>query len=128
MEVAQHFWDARVADVQAGWSLLQEAISQKTLPAWDKVPANVLYSSLSALIGVQLLVTMLTSRGRRIVFDTVETILAIILILILLAVVIGLPLGIVFLTLKAASFLFGLALRLPLVASVVATVSRTLGY
>jgi hypothetical protein len=39
-----------------------------------------------------------------------------------------LPAGIVYLTLKAASFLFSLLMGIPLIASVVGTVSGTLGY
>ncbi len=91
--MAQHFIDARLADLTVAQSLFTKALQESTVPAWEDVPLNALYTTLAAAVVVQLLLAMLSRRGRRIIFDTVETVLAVILIVVLLAVVIGLPIG-----------------------------------
>ncbi|KAI7836118.1 hypothetical protein COHA_009997 [Chlorella ohadii] len=70
---------------------------------------------------------LLVPKGRKLVFDTVETVLAIALIVVLLAVVLGLPLGIIYLVLKAVAFLLNLVLGIPAVAGVVASLRSTVG-
>lgn len=89
----QEFFDARVADLTVAQGLLSKAIQNKAVPSLNDVPSSAIYTSLAAIVGVQILVMMLTSKGRRVVLDTVETILAVALILVLLAVVIGCPIG-----------------------------------
>ncbi len=89
----QQFGEARVADLQVAYALVNKVFEQKTLPAWEDVPLNVIYTTSFFIVAVHVLVALLTSSGRRVVFDTIETILAIILIVVLLGVVIGLPLG-----------------------------------
>lgn len=93
MEGVQQFVQARLADLTAAQGLASKAWQDRTLPVWSDIPASSLYTTLAGMVLVQVLFAMATSKGRRLVFDVVETILAIILICVLLAIVIGLPIG-----------------------------------
>ena len=54
---------------------------------------------------INILLLLLTNRGRLLVLNTVETILAVTLVLILVGVVLGLPLVTIYLSFVAISFL-----------------------
>lgn len=54
---------------------------------------NIMLTSLGALLLPNLLVVLASRKGRKLIFDTVETILAIILVILLLSIVLGLPVG-----------------------------------
>lgn len=84
MDCVQQFLHARVADLTVARGIFTKALHSKALPDWNDVPMDAVYTTLGAMVLVQVLVAMLTSKGRRLVLDTIETILAIGLILILL--------------------------------------------
>lgn len=93
MESLHKFFEQRQADILVAGSILEKSYRDKSLSAWKEIPESALYTTLAAIVLVQLLVTSTTKRGRRVLYDTVETIIAIILIIFLLAIVFGLPLG-----------------------------------
>lgn len=63
------------------------------LAAPDDTQLAALVSSALVMLGLPVLLLVLLPRGRKFVLDALETVLAIALIAILLAVVLGLPLG-----------------------------------
>ena len=73
--------------------ILQTSHEQRRLPSRTDFNNNVMLTSLGALLLPNLLVILASRKGRKLIFDTVETILAIILIILLLSIVLGLPIG-----------------------------------
>ncbi len=73
--------------------VLQTSYEQRTLPSRVDLTQSVMLTSLGALLLPNVLVILASRKGRKLVFDTVETILAIILVFLLLSIVLGLPIG-----------------------------------
>ncbi len=89
----QQFAEARLADVQTtlayGGGLLQHG---SLAPPSDAQLAALL-STLGLVVTINLTLMLLVPRGRKLVLDTVETVLAIALLAVLIVTVLGLPLG-----------------------------------
>ncbi|KAK9838346.1 hypothetical protein WJX81_006369 [Elliptochloris bilobata] len=66
-------------------------------------------------------------RGRKNAYIVVETVLASILVVLLLTIVLGLPIGAVYLFLKAVSYFVGSFLSLPAVSNVLSALQRKAG-
>lgn len=94
MQVLVHqFADARLADARVVQAYVSALVQHGSLVAPDDAQLAALVSTLLLTAAINVLLMLLVPRGRKLVLDTAETVLAIALILVLLAVVLGLPLG-----------------------------------
>ncbi len=65
----------------------------RRLPSSADLTLSSVLTSIGAVVLANLLVILASRKGRKLVFDTVETILAIVLVILLLSIVLGLPVG-----------------------------------
>jgi hypothetical protein len=93
LEQLSSFQQQRMEELQHAYKLLDAAYSSGRLPQLTEVPTNVLLTAAGAAVLVQLLLLCLTRSGRRAVFLTVDTLAAIVFMVLLAAVVLGLPVG-----------------------------------
>ncbi|PRW33611.1 hypothetical protein C2E21_7719 [Chlorella sorokiniana] len=126
-QALQAFVDARAADLAATQAYVGQLVASRGWAPPDDAQLAALASTALLAVAINVLLMLLVPKGRKLVFDTVETVLAIALIVVLLAVVLGLPLGIIYLVLKAVAFLLNLVLGIPAVAGVVASLRSTVG-
>jgi hypothetical protein len=91
--LVHQFAHARLADARVVQAYVSAVVQHGSLAAPDDVQLAALVSTLLLTAAINVLLMLLVPRGRKLVLDTAETVLAIALILILLAVVLGLPLG-----------------------------------
>lgn len=89
----QAFTAARAADLQVVQAYAGSLLQHKALVTPTEAQQAALLSTLLLLAAINAALLLLVPRGRKLVFDTAETVLAIGLIIVLLAVVLGLPLG-----------------------------------
>lgn len=73
--------------------VLQTSLQQRRLPQRADLTSSIILTSLGAILLPQFLIILASKKGRKVVFDIVETILAIILVILLLSIVLGLPIG-----------------------------------
>lgn len=92
MDTLLDFMLARALEFQLVYSRALESISNHSLRPLQNVPLQ----SILAFVGTCLLVPSLTlcsGRSRRVIFQTLDTAVAIVLIVLLLAMILGLPIG-----------------------------------
>ncbi|PSC70025.1 DNA internalization-related competence Rec2 [Micractinium conductrix] len=94
-------------------------LATRGLPAPDELQLAALLSTSALAVGVNLLLVLLVPRGRKFVLEAVESVLAVALIVVLVATVLGLPLAIIYLVLKAFAFLLNLLLSIPAVGGLI---------
>ena len=87
------FWQHRWHELQLAQHVAYKSFATRSLPTNQDLTWSTVLTSIAALLLVNLLLSMLTRRGRKLVLDTVETILATILVVILISIVLGLPIG-----------------------------------
>lgn len=78
------------------WScsqVLQTSYDDGRLPSKADLTLSTVLTSIGAVLLANLLVILANRKGRKLVFDTIETILAIVLVILLLSIVLGLPIG-----------------------------------
>lgn len=92
-EALQQFYAARLAEAQVAAAYAQGLWQAGTLAPPDDAQMAALVSSALLALVVNVALALLLPKGRKLVFDTVETVLAIALIIVLVGVVLGLPLG-----------------------------------
>lgn len=73
--------------------MLQTSYDERRLPTSADLTLGTVSTSLGAVLLANLLVILASRKGRKLAFDTVETILAIVLVILLLSIVLGLPVG-----------------------------------
>ncbi|KAK9830215.1 hypothetical protein WJX72_010384 [[Myrmecia] bisecta] len=118
----------RFADLGQAWSLCKRLYSQKRFPAAQEVTAGVLWTSLGAFVFANLFILFISPRGRKLTLEIFESVLAVILVCILLAIVLGLPIGAVYLALKAFAWVVSSALSFSLIAAPIDYVRSWLGH
>ena len=91
--LAQQFAEARLADARVVQAYVSALVQHGSLAAPDDGQLAALVSTLLLTAAINVLLMLLVPRGRKLVLDTAESVLAIALILVLLATVLGLPLG-----------------------------------
>eukprot|EP00887_Chlorella_sp_A99_P005921 scaffold29.g5921.t1 len=116
MEAVQQFVEARAADLTVAQEYVAQLVQDKALPEGD-LAASVITTCVGTLLLANLATALLFRRSRKAVLETLETILAIILICILLGIVLGLPLVIVYLVLKGIAFGLQMLLGIPVLAA-----------
>lgn len=84
------FYHARLHDLGTAWSLMQGALETKQLPPPKEVPSSVIATLISFLLMINIL---LSPRGRKIVVETLDTVVATILIVLIVCIVLGFPVG-----------------------------------
>ena len=87
------FLAARQQDLQAAWGMLALALRRGSLPASSEMSRSVVWTTLAAVVAPYFVLVLATAKRRKLLFDSVESILAVALVLILLAMVLGLPIG-----------------------------------
>lgn len=92
-QALQAFVEARAADLAATQAYVGQLVAARGWTAPDDAQLAALASTALLAVAINVLLMLLVPKGRKLVFDTVETVLAIALIVVLLAVVLGLPLG-----------------------------------
>lgn len=94
MQEALEKWAAaRLADAQVAAAYGGQMLATRGLPAPDELQLAALLSTSALAVGVNLLLVLLVPRGRKFVLEAVESVLAVALIVVLVATVLGLPLG-----------------------------------
>ncbi|BDA45550.1 hypothetical protein COCOBI_07-3370 [Coccomyxa sp. Obi] len=116
----QQWADERRNDLMDAWQVLQTSYDERRLPSSADLTFSTVLTSIGAVLLANLLVILASRKGRKLVFDTVETILAIVLVILLLSIVLGLPVGAVYLMLKAISYFVGSLWSTPAVQAAVA--------
>ncbi|KAG2483400.1 hypothetical protein HYH03_017752 [Edaphochlamys debaryana] len=102
LEDLKKFQAERLADLASLSSLAQDAWHHGRLPSLAEVEPNVLYTALGTVALAQFILVLLTRSGRRVVFLTADTILAVLLLVILLGAILSLPLGAVYIGLRGS--------------------------
>ncbi|KAL4856950.1 hypothetical protein ACK3TF_002651 [Chlorella vulgaris] len=123
----QQFADARLRDGAVALQFLT-GLQHSGLAAPDDAQLAALSSTALVAVTATLLLLLLAPRSRALLFQGVEAVVAMTLVVILCAVVLGLPLGIIYLVLRAAAFLLGLVLSIPTVANLLATLRSSLPF
>eukprot|EP00195_Chlamydomonas_chlamydogama_P009413 CAMPEP_0202890972 /NCGR_PEP_ID=MMETSP1392-20130828/1195_1 /ASSEMBLY_ACC=CAM_ASM_000868 /TAXON_ID=225041 /ORGANISM="Chlamydomonas chlamydogama, Strain SAG 11-48b" /LENGTH=133 /DNA_ID=CAMNT_0049574629 /DNA_START=24 /DNA_END=425 /DNA_ORIENTATION=+ len=118
----------RLKDVSAAFNLVQQAVQERQIPDLANVPQSVLATgAYTGVIGF-LFLLLLIPRTRKLILDTAETILAVVLIILLLAVVLGMPFGALYIGAKGLMFLTSSLLEtFPQLKALVASASAALG-
>lgn len=91
--LAQQFTEARLADVQTTLSYAGALLQHGSLAPPSDAQLAALLSTLGLVAAINVTLMLLVPRGRKLVLDTVETVLAIALLAVLIVTVLGLPLG-----------------------------------
>ena len=90
----QQFFSSRVEELALAQQLVLQAARDKTVPSLDSVAPEVVRTAAATLVLATFVVFILiSSRWRRLLLDTVETIIASILLLLLVGIVVTLPFG-----------------------------------
>lgn len=116
----QQWADERRNDLIDAWQVLQTSYDERRFPTRAEFSLSTVLTSFGAILLANLLVILASRKGRKLVFDTVETILAIVLVILLLSIVLGLPVGAVYLMLKAISYFVGSLWSTPAVQAALA--------
>lgn len=93
MDALRSFAEHRGAELAAAHSYALDLVHRRSLPHAGDLPSNVLLTTLATVALAHVLLACLTQRGRKLVVDSVDTVLAVALIIILLGIVLGLPVG-----------------------------------
>jgi hypothetical protein len=93
VEGAQAFLNQRLAMLQTAQVAVVKGIKTGNMQAAYNLPEDVIATVLSTVILAQLLLMLATRGGRSFIFKTVDTILALIFLVVIIAVVLGLPAG-----------------------------------
>ncbi|GIL83807.1 hypothetical protein Vretimale_10481 [Volvox reticuliferus] len=102
LQALKDFQIQRFNDLVALAEIAQTAWKQQRLPACDDVPKSAQYTAMGILVAAQLVMILLSSRGRRIIFLTVDTVLAVLLVGILLVAILSLPFGAAYIGLRGS--------------------------
>lgn len=109
--------EARAVELAAFAELVQTAAANRQLPQLSDVPNQVL---LTGSCATALVLLALLPRGRRLISDTVDTLLASVLLLVLIVLLLSLPFGTLYISYRGLLFLAGsLAESYPLLAKLV---------
>ncbi|EFJ50663.1 hypothetical protein VOLCADRAFT_88713 [Volvox carteri f. nagariensis] len=116
----------RLTDFTTLTAIAQRAWEERQLPKLDAVPHSAFYTAIGTLVAAQLVMVLLTRRGRHIIFLTVDTagcfiasvtshapatgppwsrpiqVLAVLLVLILLVAILSLPIGAVYIGIRGS--------------------------
>lgn len=91
--LVQQFAEARLADVQTTLAYAGALLQHGSLAPPTDAQLGALLSTLGLVAAINVTLMLLVPRGRKLVLDTVETVLAIALLAVLIVTVLGLPLG-----------------------------------
>ena len=100
MESAQAFFAEKISELQLVQQSVMKGIQTSSTQPVTDLPQTVMVTAISTVILAQLVLMLASKSGRSIIFKTVDTILAIIFLVIIMAIVLGLPFGKVFITVK----------------------------
>ncbi|KAL4525204.1 hypothetical protein Ndes2526A_g07283 [Nannochloris sp. 'desiccata'] len=117
----------RLAMLQTAQVAVVKGIRSGNFQVAYDLPEDVISTVLGTVILTQLLLMLATRGGRSFIFKTVDTILALIFLLVIIVVVLGLPTAVFFLSYKALAFLLGSFMQIETVEKLVATASRLAG-
>lgn len=107
------FYHSRAADVRAAQTMLLNIWRTKSLPASQEITIGRICTPLALLLVLNLLASLSTSHGRRRVMELTEAVLASIFMASLLLAVLGMPIGAIYLVLKAVAYFIRALLSLP---------------
>ncbi|GLI64278.1 hypothetical protein VaNZ11_007496 [Volvox africanus] len=102
LQALKDFQIQRFNDLVALADIAQTAWQQQQLPASGDVPKSTQYTAMVILVAAQLVMILLSRRGRRIIFLTVDTVLAVLLVVVLLIAILSLPIGAVYIGLRGS--------------------------
>ncbi|CAK0782677.1 hypothetical protein CVIRNUC_005872 [Coccomyxa viridis] len=117
MEQLEKWTQTRTQNLQQTWTILSRSYQTRTLPVWDDFTASMLWTSAALILLPNLLVILAKRKSRKLLLDSLESILAVALVIVLLGIVLGLPVGAVYLMAKGAIYFVHSLLKLPAVAS-----------
>mmetsp|Transcript_23365 Transcript_23365/g.59913 ORF Transcript_23365/g.59913 Transcript_23365/m.59913 type:complete len:110 (-) Transcript_23365:175-504(-) len=106
METLHSLYTGLLADWTTTQDLLQHAWADGAVPPVSDLPFS---SIITSVVLVNVLALMLTARGRRLLWDTFETIVASAIVVALLVALVCLPAGVVFGVFKLLAWLATLA-------------------
>lgn len=87
------FLAARLADLHSATSYARRIYQDRALPDSEDLSQGAILTSIGAILLFNVVLALLSARVRKAVLDTLETIVACILIVVLLGIVLGLPVG-----------------------------------
>ncbi|KAL4419704.1 hypothetical protein ABPG75_006802 [Micractinium tetrahymenae] len=125
--LVQQFAEARLAEVQTTLAYAGALLQRGSLAPPSDAQLAALLSTLGLVAAINVTLTLLVPRGRKLVLDTVETVLAIALLVVLIVTVLGLPLAIIYLVLKAVAFLLNVLLSIPAISGLLASARSVVG-
>lgn len=108
-----NIYQSRAADLRSAQTMMLNSWRTKSLPASQEITLGRILTPLALLLVLNLLAILSTSRGRRRVMELTEAVLASILMASLLVAVLGMPIGAIYLVLKAAAYFIRAFLSLP---------------
>ena len=73
--------------------VLRRCYEQKSLPDTEDLAPGTLVTSLALITAPAVLAVLANRKGRKLILDAIETVLASILVILLLSIVMGLPVG-----------------------------------
>ena len=73
--------------------ILSRSYQTRTLPVWDDFTASMLWTSVAFILLPNLLVILAKKKSRKMLLDSLESFLAVALVIVLLGIVLGLPVG-----------------------------------
>lgn len=116
------FFHARMADLKDAQVLMLDGWQTRSLPASHVLTVGRILTPLALLVFINVLLTLATSNGRRRFLEVTEAILASILMAALLVAVLGMPIGAIYLVLKAAAYFIRAVLSLPIISGVLVSI------
>lgn len=112
--VIKEYLAVKVAELRQAQDIVVRASQAGTFPDLKQVPESVLQTIQGTLLLLGLsLVLLLSRRSRKLALDTAETLVATSLLILIIAIILGLPVGIIYLSYRGLHYLVFATLQLP---------------
>lgn len=119
----------RIEDLGVAYGVLYRAVADGQAPELSGVAPRVLYTAVATLLLAQLGLVLLVPRGRKFVIQAVDTVLAVVLIVLLLAFIISLPFGAVYIGVRGTRLMARSLIRtFPQARALAALAAKQLGW
>lgn len=120
------FVTLRLADLKASQAIFLKSWHKRSLPASNELTLGRIFTPLALIAALNVTLAMTTRNGRRRCFEVIEAILASILIAALLVAVLGMPIGAIYLVLKATAYFIRALLGLPFISAILTPIRDSL--
>ncbi|DBB01244.1 hypothetical protein WJX77_008818 [Trebouxia sp. C0004] len=118
MNAVGGFFHARIGDLKDAQVLMLDGWQTRSLPSSHVLTLGRILTPLALLVFLNVMLALATSNGRRRFLEVAEAVLASILMAALLVAVLGMPIGAIYLVLKAAAYFIRAVLSLPIISGI----------